>query len=443
MSPVTCQLLLFARYPVAGSAKTRLIPALGPDGAALLHRRMTEHAVTAARQAAAGDDTSVTVCFTGAGRPAMRAWLGGGPMYRPQSRGDLGTRLQHAFASAFGSNANRVVAMGSDVPAIDKHALQRALALLADRDVVLGPATDGGYYLIGMREYRPQVFNGIDWGTERVLSQTRSAVARAGLKLGLLAALDDVDRPEDLDALRDDPRFTDVFSGSPLLSVIIPTWNEAATLPATLDRAADADQAEVLVVDGGSRDGTPEAAARAGAEVLRVRGGRAAQLNAGARNARGRQLVFLHADTLLPRGYAEMVRRTLENPATVAGAFRFKTDLSGAGMRLVEWGTRVRSSLLQWPYGDQGLFMEKRVFEAEGGFARLPIMEDVDMVRRLRRRGRLVVLDAPAVTSGRRWRKLGVLRTTLCNQLMIAGFVAGLAPERLAAFYRTNGKATS
>ena len=146
--------------------------------------------------------------------------------------------------------------------------------------------------------------------------------------------------------------------------------------------------------------------------------------------------MFLHADTLLPDGYAELIRRALDNPATVAGAFRFQTDGSGAAMRLVEWGTNIRSALFQWPYGDQGLFMERRVFDEIGGYSPLPIMEDYELVRRLRRRGPVATLDAAAITSARRWQRLGALRTTVRNLAMIAGFRAGVPPERLARFYR-------
>lgn len=105
-------------------------------------------------------------------------------------------------------------------------------------------------------------------------------------------------------------------------------------------------------------------------------------------------------------------------------------------MRLAEPGANLRSALFQWPYGDQGLFMEKRVFSELGGFAPLPIMEDYELVGRLRRRGSVVTLREAAVTSARRWRQLGVLGTTLRNAAMVAGFQAGVPPERLARFYR-------
>jgi len=430
------QLLLFARYPVPGQAKTRLITALGPAGAARLHRRLTEHAAGVARAAGASCCAGVTVCFTGAARREFRSWLGSDLAHAAQPAGDLGVRLRQGFTSAFHSGARRVVAFGSDVPGLSAAVLHQALAGLREHDVVLGPAADGGYYLIGMKCDQPALFSGIVWGTERVCAQTRAAIRRQGLSLEELPTLSDVDLPEDTSALPADPRFADVWTGKPLLSVIIPTLNEAAAIGRTLEHVRRADGIEIILADGGSRDATREIAAQAGATVLVTAGGRAAQQNEGAAVARGRHLLFLHADTLLPDGYGDLIRRTLDNPATVAGAFRFRTDGAGVAMRLVEWGANVRSAILQWPYGDQGLFMEKRVFDELGGFSPLPIMEDYELVRRLRRRGPVVTLGEAAITSSRRWQRLGVLRTTGLNLAMIAGFRAGVPPERLARFYR-------
>jgi rSAM/selenodomain-associated transferase 2/rSAM/selenodomain-associated transferase 1 len=433
------QLLLFARYPVPGQAKTRLIPALGPEGAARLHRRLTEHAAAVARAAAAAEDARVTICCTGAARRDFRSWLGCDLAYAAQPSGDLGVRLSRAFASAFRGGAKRVVAFGADVPDLSAAQLRQAFARLREHDVVLGPAADGGYYLIGMKCDRPELFAGVDWGTGLVFEQTRAASGRQGLSVALLSTLSDVDLPEDTSVLRADPRFTDVWTTRPLLSVIVPTLDEGASLDRTLECVRRADDIEIIVADGGSRDATREIAARAGAIVLEIAGGRAAQQNGGAAVARGRHLLFLHADTLLPDGYGELIRRTLDRPATVAGAFRFRTDGSGAALRLVEWGANIRSAVLRWPYGDQGLFMERRVFDELGGFAPLPIMEDYELVSRLRRRGFVVTLNEAAITSARRWQRLGALRTTARNLAMIAGFRAGVPPERLARFYRGVG----
>jgi len=431
-------LILFARFPVAGKAKTRLIPALGPDGAARMHRRLAEHAVAVGRSAARTSDLSVTICCTGGRRRDFRAWLGHDLCYVRQPSGDLGARMQHAFETVFANGAAHALAVGTDVPGVSPSILSQATKSLADHDVVLGPAADGGYYLIGMKRPLPELFRDLDWGTERVAEQTRNIIRRSGLTVAELPVLNDIDRPEDLAVLREDPSFTDVFTGMPLLSVIIPTLNEAAGLGSVLTRVGTANGIEVIVADGGSTDATREIAAGTGATVLNVSGGRAAQLNAGAAVAQGRCLLFLHADTYLPDSYGRVIREALDQPAVVAGAFRFRTDGAGWPMRVVEWGTNVRSRLLGWPYGDQGLFLEKRVFDEIGGFADLPIMEDFDLVRRLRRRGKVTTVSAAVVTSARRWRRLGALGTVLRNQLMILGFWVGIAPERLARFYRAN-----
>ncbi len=430
------RVVLLARYPVPGQAKTRLIPALGPAGAARLHRRLTEHAADAARAAGASGDAGVTVCFTGAARRKFRAWLGRDFAYATQPAGDLGVRLRRAFGSAFSGHARRVAVVATDVPDLTAVVLRQALAGLRDHDVVLGPAADGGYYLIGMTRARPELFLGIDWGTGRVCAQTRDAIGRQGLSVLELPTLGDVDLPEDTAALRADPRFADVWTGQPLISVIIPTLDEAASLGATLDCVRGATGIEIIVADGGSRDTTREIAAQAGAAVLVTLDGRAAQQNQAAAVAKGRYLLFLHADTLPPDGYAELIRRTLDRPATVAGAFRFRMEGIGASRRLAEWGSNIRSSLCQWPYGDQGLFMEKRVFDELRGFSLLPIMEDYELVSRLRHRGAVVTLREAAITSARRWQRLGALRNTMCNLWMVAGFRAGIQPERLARFYR-------
>jgi hypothetical protein len=160
-------------------------------------------------------------------------------------------------------------------------------------------------------------------------------------------------------------------------------------------------------------------------------------MNAGAAKATGGVLLFVHADTLLPPGLPGLVSRTLSRSCVAAGAFRFRIAGNFRGKSLVEWITGIRSRWLQRPYGDQGLFLTRALFEEMGGFADLPIMEDYEFTTRLRRRGRIVTVDEAAVTSGRRWQKLGVLRTTLRNQWMLAGYHLGVDPQKLATRYRT------
>ncbi|MBP2676522.1 MAG: hypothetical protein H6Q84_3362, partial [Deltaproteobacteria bacterium] len=342
---------------------------------------------------------------------------------------------RRAFETAFSRGGAGALAVGTDVPDLSPDILRRAVDGLRGHDVVLGPSADGGYYLIGMRNCRPELFMGMEWGTGSVYRRTCDAVRRCGLTFLELPALHDVDRPGDLARVRGDLHFAEAFGGKASISVIIPTLDEASVLGRTLDAALRGEGVEIIVADGGSRDATREIASAAGAAVRVVSGGRAAQMNAGAMAAGGSLLLFLHADTLLPDGYADAVRRALESPSTVAGAFRFRTDGSGAAIRIAERIANFRSSVLRWPYGDQGLFMEKRVFGEAGGFAAMPIMEDFDLVRRLRRRGAVVTLGERILTSARRWRRLGIVRTTIRNQCMIAGYLAGVPPARLYRYY--------
>lgn len=222
----------------------------------------------------------------------------------------------------------------------------------------------------------------------------------------------------------------------PPISVIIPTLNEAAGIPRSIASAVQEPDIEVIVVDGGSRDGTVQVARRQGAATLEVPAGRGRQMNAGAEASSGEYLVFLHADTILPPNYASLVRRLLASPDVVAGAFRLGIEGRRRSLRWIETGANWRSRWLQLPYGDQALFVRSRLFSEMGGYSDLPIMEDYDLVRRLARKGRVALAPDAVVTSARRWEQLGVVRTTLLNQVMLTGHLLGLSPRKMAAFYR-------
>jgi len=189
------RLIVFSRYPVPGRAKTRLIPALGEEGAADLHRQMAEHTLAHARRYARLRHCEVQVWHAGADEAAMRQWLGEGPAYHAQPPGDLGARLAAAARAAGGT---RQVFIGADCPGVTDGVLRAAFEALDDDDVVLGPATDGGYYLIGLRAGNPLPFRDVPWGTADVLETTKHRCAELGLTVALLETMSDVDRPEDL-----------------------------------------------------------------------------------------------------------------------------------------------------------------------------------------------------------------------------------------------------
>ena len=217
------------------------------------------------------------------------------------------------------------------------------------------------------------------------------------------------------------------------ISVIIPTLDEESQLAAAI-RSVRAD-AEVVVVDGGSRDATCAVAAAEGARVLGSPPNRGLQQDAGARGAGGEWLVFLHADTRLEGGWAEALR-TLPGHV-VGGAFRLAIDGRGGGYRLVECGVRARLWLFRLPYGDQALFARREAYERIGGMPHLPLMEDVAFVRRLGRAGQLAFVPVRAFTSARRWQQHGLIGATVRNWWLLLLYALGHPPARLARRYRS------
>lgn len=195
------QALVFTRYPQPGSTKTRLAKVLGNRGAAALQKKLTEMTLARVRQFLQKNRAAAAVYHEGGSREEMRQWLGPDLDYRAQPDGDLGQRLAGAFREAFGQGCLRVVIIGADCPDLLASHIEEAFSILRSRDLVLGPATDGGYYLIGLSRPEPALFAAIPWGTGNVLEKTLEIAVQKGLSLAQLETLSDVDRPEDLQHL--------------------------------------------------------------------------------------------------------------------------------------------------------------------------------------------------------------------------------------------------
>lgn len=440
MSPSE-RLILFTRPPVPGRTKTRLIPALGAAEAADLQRRMTEHAFGWGRALCRVRPLELEVCHDGQGRQ-VSAWLGPGPDYRPQRGDDLGARMSEALHRALSAGRARAVLMGADAPGLDRALLAHALDLLERHGVVLGPAHDGGYCLVGLSRPAPELFEAMPWGGSTVLERTLERTREGGLSVGLLPPLNDVDRPEDLRVWRGAPPPPPEPPAPGLISVVIPCLNEAHNLEAAVASARQDGQAvEVIVADGGSRDATCELALSLGCRLVRTPAGRGRQIAAGAGLARGEIVLTLHADTRLPPGWGGEARRILADPGAALGAFALALDAPGAGFRLIEKMVRLRGRYGKLPYGDQGLFMRAVDLRALGGPPEIDLMEDVALVRAARRLGRVEISRLPALSSARRWREKGIWANTLQNWLTYAAYVLGADPDRLARrYYRRRQK---
>lgn len=446
-----------AKSPEPGRVKTRLARAIGAEAATAVARASlvdvwrTAHAVAGLAPSLALD-----------GDPAYLPPLTPAPTPAPQGDGDLGQRMARHLRLAV-DRAGRALMVGSDSPGVPHALLEHALALLDTHDAVLGPVLDGGFWLIGLRRVPAGLLDDLPWSDPSTLQATAERLRQRGLRTASLAPWFDLDRLEDLGRLRvllrhgageapamsalletldipDDldeaPRGPRVRRG---LSVIIPTLNEAKRLPQRLlELSTMPGVDEIIVADGGSDDGTDDLA-RAFPSVRCVHAprGRGLQMNAGAAEAGGSTLLFLHADVRLPEDAASHIVAALESPRVVGGAFKTHHVADGGRYRLgpLLRAADLRSRVTRTPYGDQGIFVRAADFRALGGYADIPLMEDVEFSRRLRARGELVTVSAEVEVSGRRFETRPIYYTALVNVFPLL-YRLGAPPEILARLYK-------
>lgn len=225
---------------------------------------------------------------------------------------------------------------------------------------------------------------------------------------------------------------------SPEFSIIMPVYNEEAIINETVERlykGQQGDSFELIIVDGNGGN-TLNALQRGGVKRLLSAKGRACQMNRGAEEACGETLLFLHADTILPAGALTMIRGALRDQRVRAGAFDLHIDSSRPMLKVISLISSLRSRITREPYGDQAIFIRADYFRQLGGYKELPLMEDVDLMHRVKRdRQRLSIIPHPVTTSARRWEREGILFCTLRNWTLITLYKMGVRPERLCQYY--------
>ncbi len=419
-------IIAMTRLPREGRNKTRLIPALGPAGATAMHARLARHAVgRASSYAMMHPGTALEVHLEGGSPEEGREWLGRVHCI-VQNPGDLGQRMQAAADRAMSRGAKRIVIIGTDCPSLDERTLSEAFKALLNNDAVFGQAADGGYVLIGLSKPCPQLFTGIAWGESQVLEQSLSAARDSFLKVAMLEVREDVDTPANLPAAEAE------LAAGESISIIIPTLNEEEHLPFLLEHLNHGSPHEIIIADGGSRDRTLEIAKKSGACIVHSAKGRASQMNLAASTATGEFLLFLHADTVPPTDYPAVIRAILHTPGTSGGAFRFALKGELRTAPLIERMVNLRCRLFQTPYGDQGLFLRRRIFHHAGRFPEWPVLEDLHLVRMLKRIGLIRTSAETAHTSPRRWQQGGTVRTFFRHQLMLAAYHIGVSARHIA-----------
>ena len=426
--------LEFARAPILGRVKRRLAATEGVYEALRIYRLLAEDVHAALCEAQRRGTLDVILCVAdgpenGPETQAVAAWLPDARAVWAQGEGDLGARLQRSIERAFAAGAPAVAAVGTDVVGLTPERLAEAFAALEQADVVLACTPDGGYGLLALKRPAPALFRDMPWSTPEVAARTRAAARAAGLTLVELLGLRDVDTAADLKGVL------------PTLSVLVPVLDEMPRLPERLGLLARAarehrGEVEIIVADGGSSDGSLEAARALGLHVLVARRGRGTQLRAAAQAARGRWLWTVHADAEVAPGTLERVLLHARRGTHPWAFTRTRIDAPGAFYGLLATLTEIRARWLKLPYGDQGVLIKRSLFEQVGGYADVPLMEDVLLARRLARHASPACLGGRLTLDGRRWKRHGLARVSFTNLSLLARFLLLRRPaEDLARSY--------
>lgn len=438
-------IVVFAKPPAVGQAKTRLIPAAGAEGSVRLARAFLADTWDMLGRT----EAARVVGSTKRSRKALS--LSRGDALWLQGDGDLGQRMERVLQRCCGLGPWGII-VGADSPGLTEDTVKRAMAALSQVDVVLVPSDDGGYALLGMRTVPDGILDGLPWSHPNTLNATVARVTERGLTVRLVGGTFDVDTPSDLTNLRDwlaahpneapytRQAMTELGLMAPVgLSVVIPTLNEATCIERCLTHVlAIVGVEEVIVSDGGSTDDTLDRV-RNFPDVRIVEGevGRGPQLNAGANAALGQTLLFLHADCTLPQDAAACISGALSDPDVVGGAFKLWT-VPDTGPRLSAWWIHiadVRSRYTTLPYGDQAQFCRRSAFQATGGFPDIPILEDYALSKALWNHGRLVTVDRRVTASARRFEDRPLYYCALMNTFPLL-YRAGIPASHLATLYK-------
>ena len=429
-------LIVFLKYPEAGRVKTRLGREIGLEKAMNLYQKLLRRTLGIASDFKSSqdnqDDLDIFLFFSPPERKAELTKGYPGPWeFTPQADGHLGERMGLAFRDLFCKGYEQIVLVGSDVADLTVSDMTEAFGLLKEKEVVLGPAKDGGFYLIGLVFPFEKIFQFDSWSTSSIFKRTLQCLDNADLTVGTLSERKDIDQAEDLVYIKDQSLFTDQ------ISIIIPFMGRVSRLASLIDslEAQLWPGDEIIIVKGGSfsekriEDITPKTRLVPGPR------GRGIQLSHGARLGEGKLFWFLHADVVPPTNFGYHIRKLSQTADAVLGCFKLDYGASRFSLRMVAGYANLRTRYLRLPYGDQGLFCSREVFEKVGGFTKQFLFEDVDLVRACKKLGKIMIIPQPLYSSPQRYLMGGILRTSFKNQFLMLFYLLGMNDRRLYSLY--------
>ncbi|MGV8074740.1 MAG: TIGR04283 family arsenosugar biosynthesis glycosyltransferase [Syntrophobacteraceae bacterium] len=426
-------LIVFMRYPESGQVKSRLAVSIGAENAALIYEKLVRRTLGVTSDLKRiMPEVDIFLFFTPENKRTEVERKFAGPWELiPQKGAHLGERMDLAVRGVLARRYGHCVLIGADIADITVADMLEAFRALEQGYTPLGPAKDGGFFLIGLNRHCPSVFENTQWGTSGIYRRTANLLLESGFKVIPLAPRHDIDREEDLEFLRDKPLFSDK------LSIVVPTMSSADQLSPFLlnleDQLWPGD--EIIVVRGGSATEERPIPLRDRIQWIASPKGRGIQLNRGASATKGNLLLFLHDDCNPPPLFLYHVRKISEAGGVALGCFKLSFDPSTPLLKLIARWANYRSRRFKLPFGDQGLFCRKEIFYKAGGFKKRFIMEDVDFVRHCLKEGELLIVQEHLCTSPQRYMQKGILRASLQNHLMMLLYRMGIEDETLYSIY--------
>lgn len=430
-------LIIFTKEPVLGKVKTRLATSIGEREALKIYTLLLGQLLNIQIQ----NDVFIAV------EPYTKEYekhFGKHKIFLQEGK-NIGQKMSNAFLHLFEKGYEQVVLVGADIPHLDKEIIKEAFESLETYDAVLNPTKDKGYYLIGFnkKSFQKEAFL-IDFSHD-VYEQTVQALQPLHVKQG--KELFDIDEIEDLRTFVHSTcketklllHVKSLLTSFPKISVIIPVYYESKTLPKTIQvlrQNAKEKNYEIIVCDTPNDTTIHQIDTSYFRPCFAPKAGRATQLNCGAKLARGEILLFLHADTLLPKNWDELITLHVNNSYDV-GAFKLAIETQKKWLRFIAFCTNVRAFITKTPYGDQGQFFSAKLFYHINGYDEIALMEDVSIMKKIKKQNiALKIINQKVLTSQRRWLKEGIFYTTFRNRILSTLYAFGVKPEKLANFYK-------